>query len=106
MVFLSCKITGDAPDATFYLGRPWRPYAKTVFINCFLDKQIKEEGWHNWKKPDAEKTAFYAEYKSTGPGANAAKRVTWSKQLTDLEAAQYTVENILSGQDGWMKNQP
>lgn len=106
MVFLNCKITGDAPEATFYLGRPWRPYAKTIFINCFLDKQIKEEGWHNWKKPDAEKTAFYAEYKSTGPGANAAKRVTWSKQLTDLEAAQYTVENILSGQDGWMKTQP
>jgi pectinesterase len=102
MVFLRCKITGDAPEESFYLGRPWRPYAKTVFINCFLDKQIRAEGWHNWNKPDAEKTTLYAEYKSTGPGANEAKRVPWSKQLTDTEAAQYTVHNILGGQDGWM----
>jgi pectinesterase len=106
MVFLRCKITGDAPEGSFYLGRPWRPYAKTVFINCFLDKQIRAEGWHNWNKPDAEKTSFYAEYKSTGPGANDAERVPWSKQLTDTEAAQYTVPNILGGQDGWLKTQP
>ncbi|RAW00044.1 pectinesterase family protein [Pseudochryseolinea flava] len=102
LVFLNCKITGDAPESTFYLGRPWRPFAKTVFINCFLDKQIKPEGWHNWNKPDAEKTSFYAEYKSHGPGAKG-DRVLWAKQLSDDEAAKYTVENVLGGSDGWLK---
>ena len=92
-VFLNCKIRGDAPEHSFYLGRPWRPFAKTVFIGCFLDKQIKPEGWHNWNKTDAEKTAYYAEYKSTGPGASSS-RVPWAHQLTDEEAKQYTVENI------------
>lgn len=106
MVFLRCKITGDAPEGSFYLGRPWRPFAKTVFIECFLDKQIKAEGWHNWNKPDAEKTSYYAEYKSHGPGANPGKRVPWSKQLSDSEAAQFTVGNVLGGQDGWMKTEP
>lgn len=94
-VFLNCKITGDAPANSFYLGRPWRPFAKTVFINCFLDKHIKPEGWHNWSKPDAEKTAYYAEYKSTGPGGNNAARVGWSHQLTDEEVKHYTIEKIL-----------
>jgi pectinesterase len=93
-VFFNCKITGDAPENSFYLGRPWRPYSKTVFIHCFLDKQIKPEGWHNWQKPDVEKTAYYAEYQSIGPGANATARVGWSHQLTEAEAKNYTQEKI------------
>lgn len=93
-VFINCMITGSAEANSFYLGRPWRPYAKTVFINCFLDKQIRAEGWHNWNKPDAEKTAFYAEYKNHGPGAQPTSRVAWSHQLTDEEAQRYTLENI------------
>lgn len=89
-VFINCKITGDAPEDSFYLGRPWRPFAKTVYINCFLDKHIKPEGWHNWSKPDAEKTTWYAEYGSTGPGADLAGRVNWSHKLTQEEAKEYT----------------
>jgi pectinesterase len=93
-VFRNCKITGDAPASSFYLGRPWRPDAKTVFINCFLDKHIKPEGWHNWGKPDAEKTSYYAEYKSTGPGANVKQRISWSHQLTDEQVKDYSLEKI------------
>lgn len=94
-VFFNCKITGDADEGTFYLGRPWRPHAKTVFINCYLDKQIRKEGWHNWDKSDAEKTAYYAEGKSSGPGANPRQRVSWSHQLTDNEIKDLTIESIL-----------
>lgn len=93
-VFLNCKITGDAPADSFYLGRPWRPFAKTVFINCFLDKLINSSGWHNWNKPEAEKTSYYAEYKNYGPGAKLESRVNWSHQLTDDEAKEYTIEKI------------
>jgi pectinesterase len=93
-VFFDSKITGDAPDSSFYLGRPWRPFAKTVFINCDMDKVIRPEGWHNWNKPEAEKTSFYAEYGSKGEGANPAARVKWSKQLTEEEMKQYTISNI------------
>jgi pectinesterase len=94
-VFLDCKVTGDASEESFYLGRPWRPWAKTVFIRCYLDKQIKKAGWHNWDKPDAEKTAYYAEYASTGPGASGNTRVPWAHTLSAGEAANYTVEAIL-----------
>jgi pectinesterase len=62
---------------------------------------ISSHGWNNWGKPDNEKTARYSEYQSTGPGANPSARVAWSRQLTDDEAKQYTIENILGGADGW-----
>ena len=98
-VFLDCNITGNAPDTSFYLGRPWRPYAKTVFIRCHLDRQVKTEGWNNWSKASNERTAFYAEYKNIGVSADTSKRVPWSHQLTENEARSYTLFNILSGWD-------
>ena len=95
---MNCKITGDADEGTFYLGRPWRPYSNVVYLNCYLDKQIKPEGWNNWGKESNEQTAFYAEYKSTGPGANPDARAAWSHQLTDEQAQQYTLKNIFGAQ--------
>lgn len=94
-VFLNCSVSGDAPDQSVYLGRPWRPFAKTVFIRCSLGKIIKPEGWHNWNKPEAEKKSFYAEYKSTGSGAGISSRVPWSHQLTDEQLREYSLEKIL-----------
>jgi len=99
-VFLDCKISGDAPEASFYLGRPWRPFGKSVFLRCDLGKMIKPEGWHNWGKTENEKTAFFAEYKNTGAGASVEKRVGWSHQLSEEEAAIYTPEKILGD---WVK---
>lgn len=96
-VFINCKITGSAPARSVYLGRPWRPYAKTAFINCELGDVIKLEGWHNWNKKDAEQTVNYSEYKNTGLGAKPADRVSWSHQLTKKERETYTLENIFNG---------
>ncbi len=94
-VFINCKITGDASENTFYLGRPWRPYGKSVFISCELGNQIKPEGWNNWGKTENENTAFFAEYNNSGEGAEKAKRVSWSHQLTLDEAKEYNLLNIL-----------
>jgi len=94
-VFKNCKLTAETAANAVYLGRPWRIYAKTAFLNCELGKQIKSEGWENWSKPDAEKNTFYAEYNNTGEGFQPKKRVTWSHQLTKKEADKYSIENIL-----------
>ncbi len=94
-VFKNCKLTADENTTEVYLGRPWKNYAKTVFINCEMGKHIRAEGWHNWSKPDAEKTAFYGEYKCSGEGFQPKKRVPWSHQLKRAEAKKYTMENIL-----------
>ena len=97
-VFLNSTITGDAADSSFFLGRPWRPYAKVVYIQCNLGKQVHPLGWNNWGKVENEKTAFYAEYKNYGAGVSD-RRVPWSRQLSDEEAKDYTLKNILNGWD-------
>jgi pectinesterase len=110
-VFLDCKITATDEATKVFLGRPWRAHAKTVFIRCEMPAQIAAEGWNNWGNPENEKTVLYAEYKSKGAGAHPAGRVGWSKQLTDKEAAAYTLENIfasgsnpdLPGEKDWFK---
>lgn len=101
-VFLRCKITGTAPENSVYLGRPWRPYSNVVFIECELDRHIRPEGWHNWNKPDAERTAFYAEYGSVGAGSDTTHRVPWSHQLSKEEAVKYQPVEILGE---WILNQ-
>ncbi|GLB53426.1 pectinesterase [Neptunitalea chrysea] len=97
-------IAADGVDKV-YLGRPWRSYAKTVFISTRMDAHILKEGWNPWTGdkmfPDKDKTTYYAEYESVGEGASAETRVAWSHQLTDKELKKYKVNNILKGCDNW-----
>ena len=100
-VFKHCKLTAEPGVDKVYLGRPWRPYAYTLFIECELGKHIVSAGWHNWGKQSKEETARYMEYKNTGEGANASERVAWSKQLTKKEAEAVTVDAIFRTQSDW-----
>lgn len=99
-VFHRCRITG-ADGVNTYLGRPWRDYAQTVFLHTEMSAAVRPVGWHNWNKPQAEKTTFYAEFGSTGPGAAAAARVPWARAFTPEQAAAYTVPAVLGGADRW-----
>lgn len=101
-VFLNCKLIADTAAKKCFLGRPWRPNAKTVYINTDMGAHIVPEGWNNWNNPENEKTVFYAEYNSRGAGANSSGRVKWSKQLTKQEASKYTLENIFEGRNPWV----
>ena len=100
-VFKHCKLTAEPGVDKVYLGRPWRPYAYTLFIECELGKHIVLAGWHNWGKQSNEETARYMEYKNTGEGANVSERVAWSKQLTKKEAEAVTVDAIFRTQSDW-----
>ena len=118
LVFLNCKLTGDphpwiGPDGVAAntnsapmadLGRPWRPYASVTYLNCEMGTHIKPEGWNNWRNPTNELSARFAEYNSTGPGANPDRRVKWAKQLTKEQAEKVSVEAILGGADHWNPN--
>ncbi len=99
-VFSHSKITGD-PGALTYLGRPWRPYAATVFLNTEMSANVRPVGWNNWNDSAKEKTARYAEYASTGPGSDAGARAGWGRILTESEAKTYSIENVLGGNDAW-----
>jgi pectinesterase len=100
-VFSNCKITGESPDVKTYLGRPWRAFASVIFLNTEMSGVVRPVGWENWRDPAREKTARYAEFNSTGPGANPQARVSWARLLTVAEAKAITLEKVLGGSDGW-----
>lgn len=105
-IFFDCHLTAKESVSKVFLGRPWRPFAKTVFINTTMQKHILPEGWNPWKGdkmfPDKEKTAFYAEFGSKGDGANSDKRVEWSHQLSKKDLKKYTIKNIFKNLDNWV----
>lgn len=103
-VFDQCTLTSDCPRKSVYLGRPWRNFAKTVFLNCELGEHVRDEGWDDWNKPEAHKTVFYAEYNSAGPGAaglHDERRASFAKRLTERESLRFSKERVLGGSDGW-----
>lgn len=93
-VFNRCRLTADNGINKVYLGRPWRDYGYTLFMNCELGAHIRPEGWHHWQK-EREQTARYIEYNNNGAGADTKARVAWSKQLTKKEAQKITIESVL-----------
>jgi pectinesterase len=102
-VFDGCNITGTPANSTI-LGRPWGPYARVVFLNTAMDASIEPAGWANWTSTSTNYVhSYFAEYKSTGAGANPSARVSWSHQLTATQAQQYSVNNFLN-QDGWLNS--
>lgn len=103
-VFNRCKIVAAEGVCKVYLGRPWRPYAHTLFMNCQLGKHILPVGWHNWSNTHNETTARYCEYDNHGEGAATKERAAWTRQLTRKEAAKVTLENVFRQNGGWIPN--
>lgn len=106
--FDRCNISGDTdlvsstnPTPT-YLGRPWRPYSTTVFMQSYMSDIIMPKGWLRWNK-SFESTLFYGEYKNYGPGASTKKRVNWKgfHVLNSSQALQFTVSQFVNG-DSWL----
>jgi len=100
-VFSHCHITGANPETKTYLGRPWRSYGSVIFLDTEMSTVVRPEGWFNWGLPEREKTSRFAEFGSTGPGANMATRVSWTRPLTEAQARSVTVAKVLAGPDAW-----
>ncbi|KAL2345438.1 hypothetical protein Fmac_006723 [Flemingia macrophylla] len=86
-----------------YLGRPWKEYSRTVFMQSFMDSVIDAAGWREWDGDFALSTLYYAEFGNSGPGSSTAGRVTWPGYhvINATDAANFTVSNFLLG-DNWL----
>ena len=107
-VFNHCRLTGEPGLAHVFLGRPWRPYASVVYLNTEMGPHIDPAGWREWHPGESHylDTVLYAEFNSTGPGANTAAREPKSRQLTAAEAAQFATSIVLAGNDHWNPTSP
>ncbi|MBR4275915.1 MAG: pectin esterase [Prevotella sp.] len=93
-IFHDCTLTAAPGVTKCYLGRPWRQYAYTLFIDCNLGAHILPVGWHDWKKDHA--SIRYMEYNNHGAGASTSQRAEWTRQLTKKEAQQITPETVFT----------
>ena len=98
-----CRLTADSASQSVTLGRPWRPYAAVVYLHAQIDAPVIPAGWTEWPRFGVPSLplAYYAEYDSTGPGANPKAREPYSHQLSAAEAKQWSPQKILAGDDGW-----
>ena len=99
-IFNHCRLIATEGVDQVYLGRPWRDYGYTLFMNCEMGRHIRPEGWHHWEK-QREQTARYLEYNNHGEGAKTTERVAWSRQLTKKEADQITPASVFSLRSEW-----
>ncbi|XP_010548770.1 PREDICTED: pectinesterase-like [Tarenaya hassleriana] len=96
-------VSGNFPVQT-YLGRPWKEYSRTVYLQNFMDGLIDPKGWTEWMGDFALKTLYYAEFKNTGPGSDTTNRVTWPGYhviVNEDEAESFTVSKFIVG-DSWL----
>ncbi len=102
-VFNHCTLTAEPGVEGIFLGRPWRDYAKVIFLNTEMGAHIVPAGWSEWHKGETErlKTVYYAEYNSSGPGAHPTERDPHAHMLTAEEAKQFETKAWLGGTDGW-----
>ncbi|KAH9617919.1 hypothetical protein KSS87_006773 [Heliosperma pusillum] len=111
LVFIGCLINGTndymqlyraKPSVHLnYLGRPWKMYSRTVYINCTMESLISDEGWTPWDGDFALSTLYYGEFGNAGDGAGLSKRVSWSKPIPEEHVSTYYVRNFLQG-DEWI----
>ncbi len=98
-VFFACEfISHDCPPGSVYLGRPWRDYARTVLIDCALGAHIHPAGFHDWNKPHAHGTVFFAEF-ANPPFPHRADFVC---ELDAVQAEHFTRAKVLAGDDDWL----
>ncbi|WP_166303981.1 pectinesterase family protein [Bradyrhizobium sp. 2S1] len=107
-VFDQCRLTAEPGARYVALGRAWRPYATVIFLSTKIDAPVIAEGWREWApgKTDTFRTAYYAEYKSSSIGANPAGREPHSHQLTDSEAAKWSLKAFFGGAIDWLSSEP
>ncbi|KAA8548962.1 hypothetical protein F0562_000646 [Nyssa sinensis] len=107
IVLQNCTITAEPdvlaakPPVRIFLGRPWKPFSRTIIMNSQIDSIIDPQGWYEWAGTIHLDTLYYGEYNNRGPGSVQTKRVTWKglKKLTPDEAANYTPGKLLLGDD-------
>lgn len=100
-VFHGCSFTGEVPAGTVYLGRPWRDWAQTVLVDCWLGAHVRADGWFDWGKPAAHERSYYAGGALHGPAGAAAGWVGWAHELGEKDRARYGRAQVLGGADGW-----
>lgn len=108
-VFHKCRVWAPNGEKSM-LGRPWRPHAQVVFVDCDMSDAISPEGWKTWRPGDGTgKTAYYGEFGCKGSGADVSQRPGWTHhgaserdEYFSARGCKNILRDVLKGDDGWM----
>ncbi|XP_038902853.1 probable pectinesterase/pectinesterase inhibitor 20 [Benincasa hispida] len=90
------------PATKSYLGRPWKEYSRTVYMQSFIDAFIDPAGWKEWDGTLNLNTSYYAEFNNSGPGSDTSRRAPWVVGVINATVANsFTVSQFLAG-DQWL----
>ena len=100
MVFHNCVLSGECGEGQAYLGRPWRAFSRTLFLECEMDEHVSPQGFLDWdeKRPVTERLG---EWRTRGARAPQETRHPKQKRMTDEEAAVVTLREVIGGYDDW-----
>ncbi|CAI7740959.1 unnamed protein product [Closterium sp. NIES-54] len=106
-VFYRCMVAGVTPGLTAYLGRPWFPHARVIYMFSYLSKTILPEGWAEWPGEVFGPTSFLGEYRNIGPGAGVSGRARWVRPglLNAMQVAPFMPEAYIRG-SRWVGRTP
>ena len=100
LVFHGCTLTGECPEGRAFLGRPWRKFARTVFLNCQMDAHVAPEGFRDWDE-NRRITARCGEFATEGVRADQGTRHPGQKRLTEQDAMCLNIPEVIGGYDDW-----
>lgn len=100
LVFHRCRLTGECAPGQAYLGRPWRRFARTLFLSCEMDRCVAPLGFIDWDETRVI-TERCGEGDSTGAGASPDHRHPRQKRLSPEEVRRVTLPEVIGGLDGW-----
>ncbi|KAG1369874.1 Pectinesterase [Cocos nucifera] len=78
-----------------FLGRPWKEYSRTVYMEIYMDGLISPAGWLEWSGDFALETLFYGEFRNTGTGSKWGGYHVITDPSTALE---FTARNLIAGE--------
>ena len=103
LIFHRCTLTGECEAGKAFLGRPWRRFARTLFLECAMDDCVAPQGFRDWDDVRVI-TARCGEWRTRG--ADMTLRHPAQKRLTEEEALCVTLPEVIGGWDGWRPDQP
>ncbi|KAM6584439.1 hypothetical protein CsatB_011441 [Cannabis sativa] len=83
-----------------YLGRPWKQYSRTVYMQSYIGSFVTLVGWLEWNGTLGLDTLFYGEFENYGPGSDTGMRVKWPGfvLMNTTQALNFTLYNFTMGE--------
>jgi pectinesterase len=79
---ISAANGNNVPAGAYYLGRPWRNYARVVFQSTSMTNVINGAGWTKWNTgDDRTDNVLFGEFGNSGDGSKGS-RASFSKKLS------------------------